>query len=496
LKRLFAFLLMLLMGVGSAWAVGTCTVSNVTSTQIAAESNRIPDAETVIVTLTCTADSATGSYPSTTIPLTGYYPASYLNTYNLTGFFLYQVGQTPGSTAPTANYTVTIKDTKGFALDLGLLTSNGSASAAQMISIANATTNYPVVRSGLTVAITGNSVNSAQITLDLIFRAASLSAGVSSGGGGVSTASLPLAITGANIAIAQANSTTNGYLGSADWSTFNGKFNGASCTNDGSGNVTCTSFTTPQLTTPDSQLLRPGSGVANPSFYRGWTGPTNPATEAYSIIMPDAVPTAGQAIVAGVPSGSPIVSQGTWATPLTTSAVVTVAQGGTGLATLTAHAVQVGEGTSTPAQVGPNTATTYPLFSAGSSADPAFRAIAAGDIPATAVPAVAVPTPGASITLTGPSGFAICTTTCTVAVPVPVAGYQFCIMNDDNVSTAITLSALGSSARYENSARTAYGTAGTGTLVVAAAAADMVCIVGRDSTHYFTTTSSGVVTVN
>jgi hypothetical protein len=83
-----------------------------------------------------------------------------------------------------------------------------------------------------------------------------------------------------------------------------------------------------------------------------------------------------------------------------------------------------------------------------------------------------------------------------VAVPVPVAGYQFCIMNDDNVSTAITLSALGSSARYENSARTAYGTAGTGTLVVAAAAADMVCIVGRDSTHYFTTTSSGVVTVN
>ena len=60
---------------------------------------------------------------------------------------------------------------------------------------------------------------------------------------------------------------------------------------------------------------------------------------------------------------------------------VTVAYGGTGLSTLTAHAVQVGEGTSTSAQVGPNAATTYPLFSAGSSADPAFRAIAAADIP-------------------------------------------------------------------------------------------------------------------
>jgi hypothetical protein len=69
-------------------------------------------------------------------------------------------------------------------------------------------------------------------------------------------------------------------------------------------------------------------------------------------------------------------------------------------------------------------------------------------------------------------------------------------MNDDNVSTAITLSALGSSAQYENSARTAYGTAGTGTLVLSAAAANTVCIVGRDSTHYLTTNYVGSVTVN
>jgi hypothetical protein len=69
-------------------------------------------------------------------------------------------------------------------------------------------------------------------------------------------------------------------------------------------------------------------------------------------------------------------------------------------------------------------------------------------------------------------------------------------LNDDNVGTAITLSALGSSARYENSARTAYGTAGTGTLVLSAAAGNLVCIVGRDSTHYFTTNYVGVVTVN
>lgn len=112
------------------------------------------------------------------------------------------------------------------------------------------------------------------------------------------------------------------------------------------------------------------------------------------------------------------------------------------------------------------------------------------------VSAAPVPTPGTSVTLTAPRGYAICTGTCTVSVPVPAAGYEFCILNDDNVSTAITLSALGSSAMYENSARTAYGTAGTGTLALSAAAANKVCLVGRDATHYLTVSFNGAVTVN
>lgn len=115
---------------------------------------------------------------------------------------------------------------------------------------------------------------------------------------------------------------------------------------------------------------------------------------------------------------------------------------------------------------------------------------------ASGIPATPVPTPGTAITLTAPRGYAICTSTCTIAVPVPAAGYEFCAMNDDNVATAITLSALGGGAMYENSARTAYGTAGTGTLVLSAAAANKVCIVGRDSTHYLTVSFNGTVTVN
>ncbi len=103
---------------------------------------------------------------------------------------------------------------------------------------------------------------------------------------------------------------------------------------------------------------------------------------------------------------------------------------------------------------------------------------------------------GTSVSLTGPREYYVCTGTCTVTPPVPVAGYEFCVLNDDNVSTAITLAALGSSARYENTARTAYGTAGTGTLSATAVVGNKVCILGLDSTHYLTTTFTGTWTAS
>lgn len=169
MKRILLCLLFIGLAGPPVWAAGSCVVSDTTSSQNA--NSRIPDSGTVIVTLTCTGDASTGSFPSTTVPLTGSYPSGgLLNAYNLTGFVLYQVGRTPGVTQPTSNYTVTVTDAQGVALDLGLLTSNGSASAAQLTAITNSTVVYPVVRSALTVAITGNSVASAKITLTLVFR--------------------------------------------------------------------------------------------------------------------------------------------------------------------------------------------------------------------------------------------------------------------------------------------------------------------------------------
>lgn len=90
-------------------------------------------------------------------------------------------------------------------------------------------------------------------------------------------------------------------------------------------------------------------------------------------------------------------------------------------------------------------------------------------------------------TITIPSGNAViigCTSTCSIPIPVPIAGYSICVKNNAGVSTVITLSALGSSAMYPKADDSGYGTAGTGTMVSTAAAGNKVCLIGRDSTHY------------
>jgi hypothetical protein len=97
-------------------------------------------------------------------------------------------------------------------------------------------------------------------------------------------------------------------------------------------------------------------------------------------------------------------------------------------------------------------------------------------------------------TLTGPREYFICTAGCTVTPPVPVAGYEFCIYNDDNTSGVIVMGALGSSALYEKTARTGYGTAGTGTMTSGGAVGDKVCLHGRDATHYEVISYTGVWT--
>jgi hypothetical protein len=223
---------------------------------------------------------------------------------------------------------------------------------------------------------------------------------------------------------------------------------------------------------------------------------------------------AGYTIAFQVPAGSTtlaaITSTSTTAlTIITGSGPPFVAQVGTGGGSGTVTSVALADGSTVPIYTisgSPvtgsgtlnftlSTETANKIFAGpttGSAAQPGFRSLVSADIPATPFAT------GSSTgnTLTAPRGYFVCTSTCTVTPPVPAAGYEFCVMNDDNVNTVITLGAIGSSARYEATARTGYGTAGTGTLSSGGAVGDMICIVGRDSTHYLSTTYVGTWTTS
>ena len=119
-------------------------------------------------------------------------------------------------------------------------------------------------------------------------------------------------------------------------------------------------------------------GTANtpPANSVGYQAPTSVST-AYLITFP-------AAYAAGLvhrTNANPSVESVSAVVDGDLSGTVGVAHGGTALATLTAHALYAGNATSAPSAIGPDASTTKFLASAGSSADPAFRAIATGDLP-------------------------------------------------------------------------------------------------------------------
>lgn len=132
---------------------GTAHAAGSVSSSIAANGFN----EVQVWTLTFTADASDGSIPSTTMT------ASELK--NVHGYYLYQIVTNPGSTAPTDNWDVVVLNSDGVADVLGSQCLNRDT--------ANSETCYPVnyylVDDALTVAISGNSVNSATATVKIFF---------------------------------------------------------------------------------------------------------------------------------------------------------------------------------------------------------------------------------------------------------------------------------------------------------------------------------------
>lgn len=235
----------------------------------------------------------------------------------------------------------------------------------------------------------------------------------------------------------------------------------------------------------DTQTVSGGFTVSGVPIFTGLSAGTQ--VSCLGLDSGNHIVTAAAACGSGSGGGSLTVTDGTHSVASTTTLTTTLGEltvgGSAGSATLNLTNTAV-----TPATYGDSTHVgTFTVDAKG-------RITAASSVTA-AVPTTLLAT-GTSVSLTAPREYYVCTGTCTVTPPVPVAGYEFCVMNDDNVATVITLAALGSSARYENTPRTAYGTAGTGTMVSTGVVGDSICIVGRDSTHYLSISSNGSWTAN
>jgi hypothetical protein len=101
-----------------------------------------------IVTINWTGDASTGSVPTTTI--NGLGPVQ--------GYQITQIQTVPGTPAPTAGYSITVKDVNGYDMAGGQAT---TLSATASASFATTSATPPIVGS-LSFALTGNSVASAK----------------------------------------------------------------------------------------------------------------------------------------------------------------------------------------------------------------------------------------------------------------------------------------------------------------------------------------------
>jgi len=149
----------------------------------------------------------------------------------------------------------------------------------------------------------------------------------------------------------------------------------------------------------------------------------------------------------------------------------------------------LGTGVATALAVNTGSAGAPVLFNGAGGTPSSMTGTNITGIPNAAVAAAPLPTPGTSATLVAPRSYYVCTSTCSVTLPTPAAGYEFCVRNDNNVSTVITFVAI-SSVQFENTNFTSYKTANT-SIVSGGAAGDKLCVMGRDSTHYLVMSFNG-----
>lgn len=126
------------------------------------------------MTFTCTGDASTGSFPSTTV--------SNVQTSVIQGYHVQTVLFLPGSTAPTNGYAATVVNS----VSVDYLSGQASSLSSTTPNQYGMTASSPPIDNTVTLAITGNSVASANVTVVLYLAPASYARQGSSSGGGSS----------------------------------------------------------------------------------------------------------------------------------------------------------------------------------------------------------------------------------------------------------------------------------------------------------------------
>lgn len=153
---LFALLALLLSAsLSLAAAPGTCTQA------VTDIPNDVVFPPMKVLTFTCTASADDASFPSTA--------TSTETTARIQGYYLIEARTNPGAVAPQALYDIVLNDSDGIDLMGGQL-ANRSATVSERAIPALATGIYggTAITGTLTLAVTGNNVNSAVTVITAI----------------------------------------------------------------------------------------------------------------------------------------------------------------------------------------------------------------------------------------------------------------------------------------------------------------------------------------
>ena len=109
-----------------------------------------------VITFTCTADSSDGSFPATTVTAA-----------DIKGSLLQIVTDPSGDTAPQDNYDITLTESGGADLLLGVGANRDTADTAVAIVQSSGARSVVAETDTLTLTITNNNVNSAIVVIKL-----------------------------------------------------------------------------------------------------------------------------------------------------------------------------------------------------------------------------------------------------------------------------------------------------------------------------------------